>query len=164
MKKTVLFFILIFGIFLYYFSNESYRLSFEAKAYYEFGEYNKAKELAKQAYNRNRYNTMAFTVLTQSKIAEIWQNYIKESNQYLFEINSISNKDIITKADKNKIKIILEVMIGEFNNLPKSKLLNQELKIKAKKNYKKAVKLYNGIFKSRSKTQKVKLLIKHIIL
>jgi tetratricopeptide (TPR) repeat protein len=150
MKKAVLFFILAFSVFLYYFLDESYRLSLEAKAYYEFGKYKKAKELAKKAYKDDQYNRMAFTILTQSKIAEVWQNYIKESNQYLFDIDSISNKDIITKADKIKIKMILEVIIGEFNNLPKSKLLDEELKQKAKQNYTKAVKLYNGIFKSRS--------------
>jgi tetratricopeptide (TPR) repeat protein len=125
-------------------------MSLEAKAYYEFGEYSKAKELAQKAYKKNRYNTMAFTVLTQSKIAEIWQNYIKESNEYLFDIESISNKKVITKKDKIKIKMMLEIIIGEFHNLPKSKLLDERLKQKAKQNYTKAVKLYNGIFKSRS--------------
>jgi len=150
MKKIALFFILAFAVFLYYFLDESYRLSLEAKAYYEFGNYKKAKELAQKAYKDDQYNRMAFTVLTQSKIAQVWQNYIKESNQYLFEINSISNKDIITKADKNKIKMMLEVMMGEFNNLPKSKLLDEKLKQKATQNYTKAVNLYNGIFKSRS--------------
>jgi hypothetical protein len=93
---------------------------------------------------------MAFTILTQAKIAEIWQNYIKESEEYFFDIESISNKKIITKTDKTKIKMILEIIIGEFNNLPKSKLLDKNLKQKARQNYKKAVELYNGIFKNRS--------------
>jgi tetratricopeptide (TPR) repeat protein len=150
MKKTILFFILALGIFLYYFFNTSYRLSLEAKAYYEFGEYSKAKKLAEKAYKQNRYNTMAFTVLTQSKIAQTWQNYIKESNEYLFDIESISNKEVITKADKTKIKMMLEVIIGEFQNLPKSKLLDNELKEKTKKNYMEAINLYNEIFKSRN--------------
>jgi tetratricopeptide (TPR) repeat protein len=150
MKKIVLFLIVIFSIILYYMLDVSYRLSLEAKAYYEFREFSKAKELAEQAYKKNRYNQMAFTILTQSKIAEIWQNYIKESDKYLLEIKNISNKKIITKADKIKIKMMLEIMIGEFNNLPKSKLLNKQLEEKAKKNYKEAVKLYDGIFKSRN--------------
>jgi hypothetical protein len=150
MKKSITFFILILSIFLYYFFNTSYRLSLEAKAYYEFKEYSKAKKLAEQAYKLNRYNTMAFTVLTQSKIAEIWQNYIKESNEYLFNIESISNKEVITEADKTKIKMMLEIIIGEFNNLPKSKLLDEDLKQKAKKNYMEEINLYNEIFKNRN--------------
>jgi len=150
MRKLIIFLILAFSVFLYYFFNPSYRLSLEAKTYYEFKQYSKAEKLAKEAYKINKYNTMAFTVLTQSKIAKIWQNYIKESNQYLFDIDSISNKDIITKADKIKIKMMLQIIIGDFQNLPKSKLLDKELKQKAKQNYEKAVELYNGIFKSRS--------------
>ncbi len=150
MKKVIVFFILILSIFLYYFFNTSYRLSLEAKAYYEFKEYSKAKKLAEQAYKLNKYNTMAFTVLTQSKIAETWQNFIKESNEYLFNIESISNKEVITEADKTKIKMMLEIIIGEFNNLPKSKLLDEDLKQKAKKNYMEAINLYNGIFKNRN--------------
>jgi len=148
MKKLILFFIFLFGIFLYYFMNESYRLSIEAKAYYEFGNYLKAKNLAKQAYKENKYNNMAFTILTQSNIALTWQNYIKNSNQYLLDIDSIANKDKITQKDKIRVKLMLEIIIGEYKNLPKSKLLNKELKLKATQNYKKAVELYNGIFKS----------------
>jgi len=150
MRKLIIFLILAFSVFLYYFFNPSYRLSLEAKTYYEFKQYSKAEKLAKEAYEINKYNTMAFTVLTQSKIAKVWQNYIKESNQYLFDIDSISNKDVITKADKIKIKMMLQIIIGEFQNLPKSKLLDEELKQKATQNYEKAVELYNGIFKSRS--------------
>ena len=146
MKKFIIFALVIVAILSYYLFNDSYRLSLEAKAYYEFGNYSQAKNLAQKAYKENKYNRMAFTILTQSKIAIKWQNYIKENNEYLFEIESISNKDIITKADKMKIKIMLEVMIGEFKNLPQSKLLDEKLKQKAEKIYKKAVELYNGIF------------------
>jgi len=150
MKKFITFALVVVGILSYYLLNESYRLSLEAKAYYEFGKYIKAEKLAEKSYKENRYNTMAFTILTQSKVAIKWQNYIKESNEYLLSIESISNKEVITKADKIKIKMMLQIMIGEFKNLPDSKLLNKKLEQKAIKNYKKAVELYNGIFKSRS--------------
>jgi len=150
MQKLIIFLILAFSVFLYYFFNSSYRISLEAKAYYQLREYSKAQELAQKAYKLNRYNTMAFTILTQSKIAGVWQNYIKESNQYLLDIKLISNKEVIRKSDKIKIKMMLEVIIGEFNNLPKSKLLDKILQQKATQNYKKAVELYNGIFKSRT--------------
>ena len=150
MKKISIFvFIFITLITLsYYFIDESYKLSFEAKFYYEMNDYYKAEKLAKIAYEKNRYNNMAFTILTQSKIAKIWQEYIKNSNQYLLDIDSIANKDKITQKDKIRVKLMLEIIIGEYKNLPKSKLLNKELKLKATQNYKKAVELYNGIFKS----------------
>jgi len=147
MKKIFFFFIVIFGVFLYYFLDDSYRYSLEAKAYYELGEYEKAEKLANKAYKLNKYNRMAFTVVTQANIAKIWKKFIKESNQYFVEIDSISNKEIITKADKIRIKMMLEIIIGEYKNLPHSKLLDKELEQKAYKNYIKAKELYNGIFK-----------------
>jgi len=147
MKKIIFFFILILGIFIYYFLNDSYRYSLEAKAYYSMGEYDKAYELSKKAYKINRYNTMAFTVLTQSKIALIWVKYIKESDEYFMQINSISNKEIITLSDKIRIKMMLQIIIGQYKNLPHSKLLNKDLENKAKQIYTKAKELYDGIFK-----------------
>jgi len=150
MKKFSIFIFIFITLSMlsYYFIDESYKLSFEAKFYYEMNDYDKAEKLAKIAYEKNRYNNMAFTILTQSKIAKIWQEYIQNSNQYLFDIDSIANKDRITKKDKMRVKLMLEIIIGEYKNLPKSKLLNKELKLKATQNYKKAVELYNGIFKS----------------
>jgi tetratricopeptide (TPR) repeat protein len=148
MKKIFFFFIVVLGVFLYYFLNDSYRYSLEAKAYYELGEYEKAYKLAQKAYKLDKYNRMAFTIVTQTKIAKIWQNFIKESNEYFVEIDSISNKETITNADKIKIKMMLEIIIGEYKNLPHSKLLNKELEVQADKNYKRAKELYNGIFKT----------------
>jgi len=148
MKKIIFFFIFtIFAIFLYYFLNDSYRYSLESKAYYEMGEYEKAYKLANKAYKLDRYNRMAFTIVTQSKIAMVWKKFIKDSREYFVQINSISNKETITKADKVKIKMMLEIIIGEYKNLPHSKLLNEDLEIDATKIYKKAKELYNGIFK-----------------
>jgi len=147
MKKIIIFFIVVLGIFLYYFLNDSYRYSLEAKAYYEMGEYEKAYELADKAYKLDRYNRMAFTIVTQSKISKNWQKFIKESNEYFIQIESISNKETITLADKTRIKMMLEIIMGEYKNLPHSKLLSKDLEEKAKQNYKKAKELYDGIFK-----------------
>jgi len=152
MKKIFLFFsILIVAIISYYLFNDSYRYSLEAKAYYEIGNYKKAYQLANNAYKLNKYNTQAFTILTQSKIAKVWQDYINESNEYFIQIDSISNKDIIKNDDKIRIKMMLEIIIGEFKTLPHSKLLNKNLEMKAQQNYKKAKELYNGIFKKTTK-------------
>jgi len=147
MKKIIFFFVVVFGVFLYYFLDDSYRYSLEAKAYYELGEYDKAYKLAQKAYELNKYNRMAFTIVTQADIAKVWEKFIKDSNQYFFEIDSISNKETITKADKIRIKMMLEIIIGEYKNLPTSKLLDKDLEQKAYKNYIKAKELYNGIFK-----------------
>jgi len=147
MKKIIFFFVVILGVTLYYFLDDSYRYSLEAKAYYELGEYDKAYKLAQKAYELNKYNRMAFTIVTQADIAKVWEKFIKDSNQYFFEIDSISNKETITKADKIRIKMMLEIIIGEYKNLPTSKLLDKDLEQKAYKNYIKAKELYNGIFK-----------------
>jgi len=147
MKKILFFFFLILLIILYTFLNDSYRYSIEAKAFYSMGKYEKAYKLANEAYELNRYNKMAFTILTQSKIALVWENFIKQSNEYFIKIESISNKETITKDDKLRIKMMLEIIIGEYNNLPHSKLLNKSLAKQALKIQKKAKELYNGIFK-----------------
>jgi tetratricopeptide (TPR) repeat protein len=148
MKKVILFFLLLlFGAVSIYIFSPSYRYSFEAKTYYEFGKYQKAYKLAKQAYELNRYNTMAFTILTQSKISIVWDMFIKESKEYFTQIESISNKETITKSDKMRIKIMLKIIMGQYKNLPHSKLLNRELVENANLQYKKAKEFYDGIFK-----------------
>jgi len=147
--KKILFSLLflIMGIFLYYFFNDSYRYSLEAKAYYEMGQYNKALILSQKAYKLDKYNRMAFTILTQSKIAKSWQKFIDESEQYFIDIDNISNKEKITKADKIRIKMMLEIIMGEYKTLKHSEFLNETLKNNAYIQYKKAKELYDGIFK-----------------
>jgi len=147
MKSILIFSIFVVSLLFFYLLNDSYRYSFEAKAYYEIGNYDKALKLSEKAYKLNRYNNMAFTILTQSKIAKVWENFLIDANHYFLEIESISNKEVITKKDKIKIKMMLEILMGEYKNLPKSKLLDSGLKQKAKTQYEKAKGLYNGIFK-----------------
>ena len=147
MKKILFFFIVLLGIILYYFLNDSYRYSLEAKAYYEMGNYSQSYKLAKKAYDLNKYNKMAFTIVTQSKIAKIWKTFNKESEDYFMKINDISNKETITNVDKIRIKMMLEIIMGQYKDLPHSKLLNKELENQAEIKYKKAKELYDGIFK-----------------
>ena len=79
--KLILFVILILGGSLVYFnSNSSYKDSIEARIYYFLGNYKKAYELAKKAYEKDSYNKMANTVLTQSKIAIDYEKYIQQGN------------------------------------------------------------------------------------
>lgn len=150
MKKIVFIFLTFFAVFLYYFLNESYRLSFEAKMYYEMGEYDKAYILAQKAYKIKPYNNMALTVMTQSKIAKEWLDYIKEADGYFQIISNISNKKEITKADKFRIKLMLEILINRYPFLIDSYLISDELYQKTKDRYLKAKEIYERVFKRRS--------------
>jgi len=129
--------------------NTSYRLSLEAKYFFEAGDYNKAEILAKEAYQLEPYNKMAFTVYTQAKIAKEWQNYINDSKKYFQKIEEIANQDTITKQDKERIKIMLEIIIDGHKILKPSLLLPKELKEKADKIYLKGKKLYEQVFAKR---------------
>jgi len=129
--------------------NNSYRLSMEAKYFFETGDYKKAEILAKKAYILDPYNRMAFSVYTQSKIAYEWQNYINDSIRYFKRIEQIANKNNITKQDKEKVKIMLEIIIDEYKTLKPSILLPEYLKTKAKEMYMKGKKLYEKVFGKR---------------
>jgi len=129
--------------------NNSYRLSLEAKYFFEEGDYKKAESLAKEAYILKPYNRMAFTIYTQAKIATEWQNYINDSEKYFQRIEEIANQDTITKKEKERIKIMLEIIIDGHKTLKPSLLLPKELKEKADKIYLKGKKLYEQVFTKR---------------
>ncbi len=118
----------------------------EAKYFFEIGEYKKAYNLAKEAYTLNPYNRMAFSLKTQSKIAGEWQHFINDANDFFKKTEEIADKENITKKDKLRIKIMLEILIGEYKTLTPSILLPKELKQKANKKYIKAKKLYEKLF------------------
>ena len=122
-------------------------LSLEARYYYEIGDYKKAYELAKRAYILNPYNRMAFTIKTQSKIALSWQNFIDDFDKFFDKIQEIANKENITKKDKLRIKIMLEILISEYKTLKPSLLIPEKLKKEAKEKYQKARELYERLFK-----------------
>jgi tetratricopeptide (TPR) repeat protein len=145
--RLIFFLGIVLSVFLYYFLDDSYRYSLEAKAYFEMGKYDKAYNLAKKAYDLNKYNKMAFTIITQAKIAQSWKKYIQESAEYFYEIDKISNKSYISKADKMRIKMMLEIIIDGYKTLKQSKLISQSLKDEAYNKYKKAKEFYDGIFK-----------------
>jgi tetratricopeptide (TPR) repeat protein len=121
----------------------------EAKYFFETGDYKKAELLAKKAYILDPYNRMAFTVYTQSKIAKQWQNYINDAIKYFKEIENIANKPNITKKDKLKVKVMLEIIMEEYKTLPQSKLLPKDLRIRAKELHEKGKKLYVEVFGKR---------------
>ena len=89
---------------------------------------------------------MAFTLKVQSKIAKEWQNFINDADEYFKKIEKIADKENITKKDKLRIKIMLEILLGEYKTLKPSLLLPEYLKYNAKQKYLKAKKLYEELF------------------
>jgi len=89
---------------VYFYLHPSYRLSLEAKIYYTIGEYDSAHETASQAYELNKYNRMAFTIMVQSKNAQKFLEFISMAKEYYAQIQSIAAKPEVTNADKVKIR------------------------------------------------------------
>jgi len=129
--------------------NKSYRLSLEARYYFEEGEFNKAYVKAKEAYLLDPYNRMAFTIYTQSKIAKEWETFLNDSNNYFKKIENIANKSHITLKDRQRVKIMLEILLDEYKNLKPSILIPKDLKLKAKQQYQKAREIYEKVFTKR---------------
>jgi len=129
--------------------NDSYRLSLEARYYFENGEYNKAYEKSKEAYLLDPYNRMAFTVYTQSQIAKEWQNFLSDADKYFKKIEEIANKDHLNDKERQRVKIMLEILLDEYKNLKPSLLISDDLKNKAKSQYEKAKKIYEKVFAKR---------------
>ncbi|WP_456480008.1 hypothetical protein [Nautilia sp.] len=130
--------------------NDSYRLSLEARYYFENGEYDKAFVKAKEAYILDPYNRMAFTVYTQSRIAKEWVGFLKDADRYFKEIEYIANKKNLSDKERQKVKIMLEILLDEYKNLKPSLLISDNLKIRAKKEYEKAKVIYEKVFAKRN--------------
>ncbi len=130
----------------YFFINSSYQNSFEARFYYLVGNYEKAYDFAQKAYKEDIYNKMAITVLNQSKIAKEYVIYIKTGNDYFDKINKISSKKSYKEADKVRIKMMCEIMIGEYKKLVPTKLTDKELVKDAKETYTKFKQLYEQLY------------------
>jgi len=112
---------------LFFMINPSYKISIEAKYHYEIGEYKEAYTLAQEAFALDIYNRMASTVMAQSKISLQYVNYKEMANQYMKSINEIATHDVISKADKAKIRIICEIMLGSYTKLAPSVITDKEL-------------------------------------
>ncbi len=149
-KKLFAIFIVIFIIFavIYFFLfNDSYKKSLQARVYYSLGEYQKAYVLANEAYLGDPYNRMALTILNASKASLRYKKYIKDAQMYLKKIKEISSKKSISKAQMAKIKLICEVMMGQYKTLKPIVVKNEELVKKTTQEYKKFKKIYDELFK-----------------
>jgi hypothetical protein len=138
-----IFLIVLFGLFFY--SDNSYKLALEAKFLYENKEYEKALNLSQKALDIDIYNKMANTVLNQSKAAIKFSSYIKNGKEYLERIKKMSQSSI-SKADSERIKMMCDVMIEDFDDLKNSALLDNELKNEALNTKEIFVKLKNELF------------------
>lgn len=138
-----IFIIAFFGLFFY--SDNSYKLTLEAKFYYESKEYEKALNLSQKALDLDAYNKMAATTLNQSKAAMKFSSYIKNGKEYLDRIKKMSQNGV-SKADNERIKMMCDVMIEDFESLKNSALLDEELKSEALKMKEAFAKLKNELF------------------
>ena len=138
-----IFIIALFGLFFY--SDNSYKLALEAKFYYESKEYEKAINLSQKALDLDAYNKMATTTLNQSKAAMKFNSYIKNGKEYLARIKKMSQNGV-SKADNERIKMMCDVMIEDFESLRNSALLDDELKSEALKMKEAFAKLKNELF------------------
>ena len=138
-----IFIIALFGLFFY--SDNSYKLALEAKFYYESKEYEKAINLSQKALELDAYNKMAATTLNQSKAAMKFSSYIKNGKEYLDRIKKMSQNGV-SKADNERIKMMCDVMIEDFESLRNSALLDEELKSEALKMKEAFAKLKNELF------------------
>ncbi|WP_456450146.1 hypothetical protein [Hydrogenimonas sp.] len=148
-KITYLLFamLLLGGMALFAWTNPSYQKAFEAKWHYFMGEYDEAYRLAKEAYELDRYNRMALTVMTQTEVAEKYLDYIREGAKYLHLIESIAEKEPIDEADKVRIKMMCEVMMDRYEKLTATRLTDDELVARARQIYEKFRVLYDSLFK-----------------
>ena len=138
-----IFLIILFGLFFY--SDNSYKLALEAKFLYENKEYEKALNLSQKALDIDIYNKMANTVLNQSKAAIKFSSYIKNGKEYLERIKKMSQSSV-SKANSERIKMMCDVMIEDFESLRNSALLDEELKSEALKMKEAFAKLKNELF------------------
>jgi len=118
---------LIAAMIVYFLINPSYEKSLEAKYYYETGNYEKAYELAQEAFSMDVYNRMASTIMAQSKTSLKYVKYVQQAKEYMRRINEIAAKQSISDADRAKIKLMSEVMVDSYVKLAPSVITDKAL-------------------------------------
>ncbi len=142
---VALFLILMMGI--YFLVNPSYEKSIRAKYYFETGDYKEALVLAKEAFSLDIYNRMASTITAQSIIALKYVKYIEMGKEYMLSIDEIATHEYISDADKAKIRLMCEIMIGSYIKLAPSVVTDIQLIQDSEKYYKKFEKLLEKVNK-----------------
>jgi len=119
-------FILIVMV-LFFLLNPSYRKSIEAKYYFEIGEYEKATQLANEAFSIDVYNRMASTIMAQSKTSLRYVHYVQEGKRYMEQINTIAQSKSISDAQRAKIKMMAKIMVDSYPKLAPSIITDKQL-------------------------------------
>lgn len=117
--------ILFMGV--YFLVNPSYEKSIRAKFYFETGNYQEALALSKEAFSLDVYNRMAATVMAQSITSVKYLKYNNSAKEYMKQINEIATHEFISDADKAKIKMICEIMLGSYVKLAPSVITDKKL-------------------------------------
>ena len=140
MNSKLLFPLFAFGLILvmgiYFLINPSYERSIEAKYYYETGDYKEAYTLAQEAFSLDVYNRMASTIMAQSRTSLKYVEYIEEAKSYMLQVNEIAQKDLITKADRARMRIMSEIIVKSYVKLAPSIITDTELVEEAAKQHK----------------------------
>lgn len=130
---------------IYFLVNPSYEKSLRAKYYFEVGEYKEALALSKEAFAIDVYNRMASTVMAQSITSLKYVSYIEMGKEYMKDIDEIATHEYISDADKAKIKIICDIMIGSYKKLAPSVITDEKLIQDSALYYKKYEKLLEKV-------------------
>jgi len=120
-------FFLVFLMALYFLINPSYEKSLKAKYYYEMGEYKEALIFAKEAFSMDIYNRMASTVMAQSITSLKYVSYNEDARTYMQDINKIATHEVISNADRAKIRTICEIMLSAYKKLAPSVVTDKQL-------------------------------------
>ena len=137
---------LLGGMAVFAWTNPSYQKAFEAKWHYFMGEYDEAYRLAKEAYRLDPYNRMALTVMTRTERAEKYLAYIRDGLKYLHAIEEIADHSPVSEADKVRIKMMCEVMLGRYKQIATIPMENEALKQQAKDIFSKFKTIYEDLF------------------
>jgi len=138
-------FLLVFLMALYFLINPSYEKSLKAKYYYEIGEYKEALFYAKEAFSMDIYNRMASTVMAQSITSLKYVSYNEDARAYMQDINKIATHEVISNADRAKIRTICEIMISSYIKLAPSVVTDKRLVNQAAKYHKDFEKLLEKV-------------------
>ena len=146
---TLLALALLGGMAYFAWTNPSYQRAFEAKWYIVTGDYETAYALADEAYRLDPYNRLSLSVMTQAKAARQYVAYLKEGSEYLHRIERIVEKRPLSDADRVRIKLMCEVMIEAYRQLPDPRFVDPELAERAKRRHDEFVTLYASLFKQK---------------
>jgi tetratricopeptide (TPR) repeat protein len=137
----------IIGVIIFFFVfTDSYKLSLKARVKYFTGDYKEARELAKEAFELDPYNKMAFSIVAQSKIAAKMQDYILDSDKYIKKVKDLSLKSDFSESDKIKIKYYCEIMIERYKKLNPTVMTDKDLYNTCTNKYEKFQKIYEELF------------------